>query len=114
MSEHPNTIRVAGAASLGLGQTRVFPLPRSEEQGFVIGSEEGLRAYRNRCRHWPAPLDMEDGEFWSPDFKAIQCKIHGATYRAEDGFCTMGPCSGASLESWPVEIDGDDVLVRLG
>lgn len=113
MSGHPSTIRVPGAALLRPGESRVFPLPRSDEQGFVIATPDGLRAWRNRCRHWPAPLDMEDGEFWNPSLGAIQCKLHGAAYRAEDGFCTFGPCAGGRLDGWAVEVDGDDALVHL-
>lgn len=113
MSAHPTIVRVNGAAGLSLGESRLFPLPDSDDQGFLIRSAGGLRAFRNRCRHWPAPLDMDDGNFWNPSLQAIQCSLHGALYRAEDGFCTMGPCSGAHLESWPVEIVGQDALVTL-
>lgn len=113
MSAHPTIVRVAGAAALSLGESRLFALPDSDDQGFVIRSADGLRAFRNRCRHWPAPLDMDDGNFWNPSLQAIQCSLHGALYRAEDGFCTLGPCSGARLESWPVEVDGEDAVVLL-
>lgn len=113
MSGHPSTIRIPGAARLGPGETRVFPIPGGDEQGFAIGTPAGPKAWRNRCRHWPAPLDMDDGQFWNPDLRAIQCRLHGATYRPEDGFCTMGPCGGSSLQGWPVRIDGEDLLVDL-
>ncbi len=113
MSEHPTTLRIPGAANLAIGEARVFPLPDSEEQGFVIGTPEGLRAFRNRCKHWPALLDMDDAEFWNEDVGAIQCKIHGAIFRAKDGLCLAGPCPGAILDSWPVAADGDDAVVDL-
>jgi len=106
-------LRIPGANPLALGEARVFPLPDSEEQGFLIGTADGIKAYRNRCKHWPAPLDMDDGEFWNADVGAIQCKIHGAIFRGKDGLCLAGPCPGAQLDSWPVECEGPDVLVRL-
>lgn len=114
MSVHPTTLRIPGGAELAVGQAKVFPLPDSEEQGFLIGTPEGPRAFRNRCKHWPAPLDMDDAEFWNEDVGAIQCKIHGAIFRAHDGLCLSGPCPGAVLDSWPVEVEGTDVVVKLG
>jgi nitrite reductase/ring-hydroxylating ferredoxin subunit len=107
------TIRVAATATLPLGSARTFPLPDSDEQGFVIRTKGGLRAFRNRCRHWPAPLDMDDAEFWNPEAGMIMCKIHGALYRPDDGLCVYGPCSGAPLESFPLREDGDDCLVEV-
>lgn len=113
MSDNPSILRIDGASTLKIGQSRVFALPDSEDQGFLIGTPSGLRAFRNRCRHWPAPLDMEDGEFWNEELGMIQCKIHGAVYRGEDGLCLAGPCPGAHLETWPVRVEGDDVLVEF-
>ncbi len=113
MSDHFTTIRLAGAKSLVLGQSKTFPLPDSEDQGFVICTPVGLRAFRNRCRHWPAPLDMDDGEFWNQEVGLIQCKIHGALFRADDGLCIFGPCSGHPLLGFPLEVDGEDVLVTV-
>jgi len=113
MSNIPALLRIPDAAGLAIGQARVFPIPDSEEQGFVIATTDGIRAYRNRCKHWPAPLDMDDAEFWNSDINAIQCKIHGAIFRGSDGLCLAGPCSGANLDSWPVTVEETDVIVHF-
>lgn len=113
MPSDSTTIRVHGATTLAPGQARTFPLPDSEEQGFLIHTPAGLRAFRNRCRHWPVPLDMDDADFWNPDAGMIQCKVHGALFRGDDGVCVFGPCSGHPLVAFPVEIDGTDALVEI-
>ncbi len=113
MSDHPNILRIPGASTLVQGSARTFPLPGSDEQGFLIRTPEGLRAFQNRCRHWPVPLDMDDADFWSPEVGAIVCKVHGAVFRGHDGLCLAGPCAGAALRSWPVTLDGDDALIDL-
>jgi len=113
VSDHRNIVRICGASSLPTGTARTFPLPDSDEQGFLIGTPDGLRAFRNRCRHWPVPLDMDDADFWSPELGAIVCKVHGAVFRGHDGACLAGPCAGAALQSWPVAIEGEDALVDL-
>jgi nitrite reductase/ring-hydroxylating ferredoxin subunit len=113
MISDSTTIRVPEARSLGVGQATTFDLPDSDEQGFVIRTPLGLRAFRNRCRHWPCPLDMDDAEFWNDEAQMIQCKVHGALYRPEDGLCIFGPCSGAPLTSYEVREDGEDALVQV-
>jgi nitrite reductase/ring-hydroxylating ferredoxin subunit len=113
MPDHSTTIKLDGATKLVLGESRTFPLPDSEEQGFLIRTPIGLRAFQNRCRHWPAPLDMDDGEFWNGEIGMIQCKIHGALYRPEDGLCVYGPCSGHPLIGFPIREEADDVFVDI-
>ncbi len=113
MPADSTTIRIARATSLALGESRTFPLPDSEEQGFLIRTAKGLRAFRNRCRHWPVPLDMDDADFWNPEVGMIQCKVHGALFRGEDGQCVYGPCSGHPLIGFAVQEDGDDALVQI-
>jgi len=113
MIHDSTTIRIPATASLAEGEAKTFPMPDSDEQGFVIRTPSGLKAFLNRCRHWPAPLDMDDAEFWNPEAKMIQCKIHGALFRPEDGLCVFGPCSGAPLKQFPAQADGDDCLVEV-
>jgi nitrite reductase/ring-hydroxylating ferredoxin subunit len=108
-------IRVPGAASLKHGETRVFSWdsPHGELQGFVIRHGDVLRAYENKCRHWPIPLDYGDAEFWYADIDRITCKTHGATYDPATGECDSGPCTGAFLTRFDLEVKGDDVVVKV-
>ena len=109
------TVRVPGAVWLAQGETRLFswPSPYGEREGFVIRFGEDLHAYENKCMHLPIPLDYGDGEFWFSAIERIVCKTHGATYRADTGYCDDGPCEGASLNRFDTEIDGDDVTVLV-
>lgn len=54
-------------------------------------------AYQNNCPHTGAPLNWNPHEFLSYDKAFIQCAIHGALFRLEDGLCLHGPCNGRSL-----------------
>lgn len=125
------TIRVSGVTALKHGETRVFTWPSEygELEGFVIrvgapstdstgspqaGSGQGaLRAYENKCKHLPIPLDYGDGEFWFDAIDRIVCKTHGATYELDTGYCDDGPCEGASLTRFDLEMDGDDAVVLI-
>lgn len=113
MIDDSTTIRVTGTSLLTVGQAKVFPLPDSDEQGFVIRTPQGLRAYRNRCRHWRTPLDMDDADFWNAEVQMIQCKVHGAIFRPGDGVCVFGPCPGAPLLDFPLVEEGADSLVTV-
>ena len=108
-------VRVPGAVRLKHGETRVFTWPSEygDLEGFVIRHGENLRAYENRCRHLPIPLDYGDGEFWYGAIDRIVCKTHGASYEPDTGRCDDGPCEGASLTRFDVEIEGEDAVVLI-
>lgn len=108
-------IRVPGAARLELGDTVPFAFERDGEplQGFVLRHEAGFFAYLNRCPHWAVDLDLGDGRFYAADLDRIYCKNHGALFRVQDGMCDHGPCMGVALDSFPLQLDGDDVWVNV-
>lgn len=113
MKSDSNTVRVLATASLAQGEAKTFYLPDSDIQGFVLRTSAGLRAFRNQCRHWTVELDAGDADFWNPDLKMIQCKVHGALFRPEDGLCVYGPCSGHPLIAYDLVEDGEDALVTI-
>lgn len=113
MKTDSNTVLVTGTSSLAEGAARTFPVPDSDQQGFVIRTGAGMRAFLNRCRHWPVELDAADADFWNPDARMIQCKVHGALFRPDDGLCVYGPCSGHPLHALPVVEHGDDCMVTI-
>ena len=87
--------------------TRGFEIDRGETQPlrlFVVRKDEVLAAYRNRCPHTGAPLEWLPNQFFDLDNSFIQCAIHGALFRPEDGYCLRGPCVGQSLESLALEV----------
>ncbi|HEX2678435.1 MAG TPA: Rieske (2Fe-2S) protein, partial [Polyangiales bacterium] len=101
----------------------VVLLPRSPEgrprEALVVRDANGrVRAYRNLCRHLPVPLHVlgplhassgsstRDVAARFPHDGHLQCMTHGASYRLQDGLCTLGPCRGSSLHS--LEVDEQD------
>lgn len=72
-----------------------------QARGFVIVWQGTLRAYRNLCPHWSAPLDR-DGEVFSPEGDELFCPLHGATFDPASGQCTFGPPRGTSLETFDI------------
>jgi nitrite reductase/ring-hydroxylating ferredoxin subunit len=82
-------------------------------EGLVIRYEGRLHAFRNLCRHQPLSLDYGDGDFLTEDGKYLLCRNHGALFQPDSGFCVSGPCSGASLTSYPVEEAEGRITVRI-
>ncbi len=77
----------------------------------VIVARRGDRcfAYHNRCAHMAIPLNMLDTVFVAGD--ALVCDHHSARFRIDDGYCTAGPCKGASLASVALVVRNGDVFV---
>lgn len=73
---------------------------------------EKVVAYRNHCPHTGAPLNWNPDEFLSYEKEFIQCAIHGALFRLEDGYCLHGPCNGKSLIAVPLQVDAGVISTR--
>lgn len=82
-------------------------------QIFVIRRDKQLYGYINRCPHTGVYLDWTPDQFLDITGKRIQCATHGALFRIEDGLCTYGPCCGDSLTSVSVNIQMDEVFLKL-
>lgn len=97
------------------GESKVFEFLRNgrSAQGFLLRYGESYHAYLNQCCHWPTPLDMGDGEFYYADIDRILCKTHGAVYLPDTGVCDYGPCVNAKLDSFPLILKNDYVLITL-
>jgi nitrite reductase/ring-hydroxylating ferredoxin subunit len=90
-------------------------LPRGEDRRprealVLLGSDRRPRAYLNRCRHLPIPIDAGSRNFLSPDGEYLVCGTHGALYRRDDGYCVVGPCQHLALEPLALEEDEQGVL----
>ena len=78
----------------------------------IVRTRDGLYAYRNRCPHTGAPMEWQDDQFLDYEGHYIQCGIHAALFRIDDGYCIAGPCIRRSLQRVEVEIrDGLVVAV---
>ena len=70
-------------------------------------------AYRNHCPHTGAPLNWTPDQFLNYEQEFIQCSIHGALFRLEDGYCLHGPCNGQSLQAIELEIEAGVVSTKV-
>lgn len=89
-------------STLEPGRARVV-----EQMIIVVLSADGVRAYRNECKHLPAPLNAGGGDVEVSD--ALVCRSHGARFTLEEGLCFSGPCRGKFLDAIPIEVDGDEM-----
>ena len=70
-----------------------------------------VHAYRNSCPHLGVGLDYGDGRCLAEDGKTLFCALHAATFEADTGACTGGPCFGQALKRVLVRIEGDAIVV---
>lgn len=78
-------------------------------RGFVVRTDDVVRAYVNRCAHLSYPLNYLPDEFLTYDRTFIECSMHGARFEKDTGLCIYGPCLGRSLIGLPVRVDAQGV-----
>ncbi len=79
---------------------------------FIVRRGAEAFAYVNHCPHTGSPLDWLPDQFLSLDRRLIQCALHAALFRIEDGRCVAGPCAGQALTSVPVALEEGWILVH--
>ncbi len=72
---------------------------------FVVLHDGQVRAYENRCPHTGAPLDWVEHQFLDAEGALIQCAVHDARFKIDDGRCVAGPCAGDALTPLPVTVE---------
>lgn len=97
---------------------RVVPLPPlawdAHREAIVTRDGSGvLRAYLNRCKHLPVPLDGGSRDFLDVTRRYLICGTHGALYERETGYCVSGPCRGRVLDAIRLEEREDGRLVLV-
>ena len=80
-------------------------------QVILITIHGTIHAYRNRCPHIGIGLDWGDGRCKSGANELI-CAMHGATFEADTGVCTGGPCAGDRLERIAISIVDGKVVAE--
>lgn len=78
---------------------------------FVVRQGMRVFAYLNHCPHTGASLDWLPGRMLSADGRRIQCALHLAQFRLNDGFCERGPCAGQTLTAVAVSVRDGRVLL---
>lgn len=79
---------------------------------FVVRHGEAVYGFLNRCPHAGHELNLKPNEFLTRDGELIMCRSHGARFRIEDGVCVLGPCPGAALQSFAVELADGAVFAQ--
>ena len=69
-----------------------------------------VHGYRNSCPHLGISLDYGTGKCLLEDGKTLLCAMHAATFEADTGLCTGGPCTGASLKRVAVRVEANNVI----
>ena len=72
---------------------------------FVVRRGSNVYAYLNSCPHTGAPLDWTPDRFLDLDGAHIQCAMHAALFRIDDGRCIAGPCNGDRLTPVTVRVE---------
>jgi nitrite reductase/ring-hydroxylating ferredoxin subunit len=95
-------------------QCREFRFRQGEEkvEAFLLRIGDEVVAYRNNCPHTGAPLNWKPDDFLSFNRDFIECAIHGALFRLNDGYCLHGPCNGRSLQSVPICIEAGVISIK--
>jgi nitrite reductase/ring-hydroxylating ferredoxin subunit len=109
----PDSLFICRLDELHAGDSRGFILRQGGQSHgiFLVRQADRVYGYVNRCPHTGAPLDWVPHRFLSLDGRYIQCAMHAAMFRIEDGACLGGPCNGTGLSSLPLVIENG--LVRL-
>jgi nitrite reductase/ring-hydroxylating ferredoxin subunit len=110
-------LTVCARGDLRRGEVVAVELPRDHdgrprEALVLLGSDGEPRAYLNRCRHLPIPLDSGSKQYLTHGGEYLICGTHGALYRLDDGVCTAGPCLNLALEKLTV-LEENGVLCLL-
>ncbi len=69
-------------------------------------------AFINECPHQGRRMDYAENEFLETPNGQLVCPAHGATFDAESGLSTAGPCAGQSLTRLAVSFENKDVFIE--
>ena len=96
-------------------EARGFDLepPDANKRLLVIKIDGQILVYKNSCPHTGVTLNWYSERFLDIDRKYLQCALHGALFRINDGFCVAGPCSGRSLTPVSFKIENRQLIVDL-
>lgn len=80
---------------------------RKERLVFIVKKDGDVFAYENKCPHAGINLEWQEDDFLDVEKINIQCSVHGAVFKIENGDCMGGPCDGVGLTPAKIELDGD-------
>jgi len=101
----PKTVKIAQTSELSPGTGKVV---QADGRAIALFNVEGtFYAIDNTCTHRGGPLG--EGAL-SGD--TVECPLHGAHFNVKTGAVTNPPAR-AAVRSFPVKIEGNDVLVEV-
>jgi nitrite reductase (NADH) small subunit len=101
----PKTVKIAQIGELSPGTAKVV---QAEGRSIALFNvEDTFYAIDNTCTHRGGPLG--EGELKGD---TVECPWHGAHFNVKTGAVT-GPPAPAGVPSFPVRVEGSDVLVEL-
>jgi len=98
---HINDIAEGKSKGFTLGERFLFAVKKCGE----------LYLYENSCPHLGIQLEWTEDEFLDADASLIQCSMHGALFKIDDGLCIAGPCQGQALTAVDFTIDNDQLVL---
>lgn len=111
---------VGHRAALPDGQVQICHLPRSSVNAkdtpfslLLMRSGDAITAFANRCAHFGTPLAARQEQLIYQPHQHLQCNVHYARYRWQDGVCDQGECAGEALIPVPLHIDTAG-CIRIG
>lgn len=78
---------------------------------FVVRRGADVFGYLNICPHYSSRLNGRDGDFLTSDRSRIQCTMHFAEFRIEDGFGIAGAAEGCWLDPVPLRIENGIIVI---
>ncbi len=102
--------RLCDLRAIGDGQARGFELDDGLSV-FVLRRGDAYFAYLNRCPHTGVELNWQPDQFLDSEGRYIQCSMHGALFRVEDGACLRGPCAGQALTPITLRVRDDGLYL---
>ena len=106
LTQTPRGVRLGPIDLIADGAARNFVLEMKAGRfhGFAVRSGDSVSGYVDRCPHMGLPLAQQLDAYLTGGGDMIQCSWHGALFRIHDGHCVGGPCAGAALTPWPLEV----------
>lgn len=100
---------LCAATDIAEGQSRGIEI---NGQALILVRRSGrVYAYQNRCPHTGVNLDWLPHQFLDNSGDYLQCAVHGALFRIEDGYCVSGPCAGEGLRPVAVREQQGEILL---
>ena len=95
------------------GDAREFVLQDCAPHTLIVLKLAGeFHVYRNSCPHTGVNLNWMPHQFFDTEHRYLQCAMHGALFRPQDGYCVQGPCAGQSLYQYACKVVDDSVYLQ--